>query len=148
MKASPINIRKMGWGDLNRVEKIGLKTAEFKTGTSAPQFYSYRTLKGWVKSKKGILLVAEMNGKMVGFGITAYNPDSRDGYIHCLINFSKNRKRGVGKVLIKETLDSLTGMGCNHVFALVKNWNDPAQNLFSRAGFEVGDLFRYCEKTL
>ena len=141
-----IRVEKMKPEHLDWVIELGLSTSEFQTGTDAPQFYSKETLSRWIKGPNGVLLTALVNNNFAGFSITGYNPDSRDGYIHCIVVNGSYRKKGIGGNLLENTLSELKTKGCNHIFALVKEDNDDTKRFFERHNFEIGGAFNYTER--
>lgn len=141
-------IRRMEEKDLNLVIQLGEIASEFKTGTETSQFYSYETLARWIRSRNGVLLVAEVETRFAGFIIVGYNSDSRDAYIHCLLVVEELRGQGIGDQLVEEVTCSLVGLGCNHIFLLTSIENTKATEFFIKHGFSVGGLFRYLDKTL
>ncbi|OGD92834.1 hypothetical protein A2697_05145 [Candidatus Curtissbacteria bacterium RIFCSPHIGHO2_01_FULL_41_44] len=143
-----VEIRKMTEADLNKVIELGSSSDEMQTGTESPQFYGRETLSKWVQSSNGILLTAESDGEFAGFILTAYNPDSKDAYIHTIAAVDKFRGKGVGDQLLERTLAELEKTECNHVYCLIKPDNEPARKLFQKHGFSLGELFHYSDRML
>ena len=133
---------------LDEVIQLGLNTPEFHTGTTVPQFYSKLTLEKWVQSPHGVLLVAFIEDNFAGFSLTAYNPDSRDGYIHCVALKKEYQWKKLGSQMLEYTLAELEKMGCNHVFGLVQTNNQETLKFMRKHGFEVGEPFHYVQRTL
>lgn len=144
-KINSVNISKMSTSDIDEVIKLGLSTREIQTGTSSPQFYSKETLSKWVNSPTDALLVAKKGTELVGFSLAAYNPYSRDGYLHVKIVNENYRKEGIGSKLLEKTIELFKKQGCNHIFATVKPDNISTLNLLRKHGFEVGEQFNYVE---
>jgi ribosomal protein S18 acetylase RimI-like enzyme len=142
------DITKMQEGDLDQVISLSSSSTELQTGTNSPQFYSRETLSRWIQSLNGILLVAKVNDVFAGFSITAYNPDSRDGYIHTVDVAPQFQSKGIGSQLIDKTLVELERTDCNHVYCLIQPTNESSKALFSKFGFEVGEAFNYVEREL
>ncbi len=143
-----ISIEKMKLEYLDSVIELGLSTPELQTGTKAPQFYSKETLKNWIKSVNGILLTALVKDNFAGFSITAYNPDSRDGYIHFIAIRDEYRRIGIGSKLLIYTLNELEKLGCNHVYGLVQIGNESTKKFMRNHGFEIGEAFNYVQRVL
>jgi len=133
---------------IDDVISLGLATPEFQTGTSVPQFYSKETLSKWIQSPNGTLLVANVSKEFAGFSITAYNPDSRDGYMHCMAVKEQYRNQNVGTEFINKTLDELQKMGCNHVYCLIQTSNERMKKFLEKRGFQIGETFSYVQRTL
>lgn len=143
-----ISIKRMEPKYLDSVIELGLSIPELQTGTSAPQFYSKETLNKWVKSINGILLTALVEDTFAGFSITAYNPDSRDGYIHFIAIKDNYRRIGVASKLLAYTLSELEKLGCNHVYGLVQINNESTKKFMRNHGFEIGEAFNYAQRAL
>lgn len=144
-----IRILKMKIEYLDRVIKLGFSTSEFQTGTETPQFYSKQTLAKWINSPNGILLVAKSSGdEFAGFSITAYNPDSRDAYVDCIVVVDKFRRKGVGDKLLAKTFEELKNTDCNHIYCLVEQYNGISKRFFEKHDFKTGNLFYYTDKML
>jgi ribosomal protein S18 acetylase RimI-like enzyme len=60
--------------DINEIHRIASKVSEFSVSADTVNFWPKKILQNCVKSKSGLLLVAEENGKIIGFIIVNYNP--------------------------------------------------------------------------
>lgn len=147
MKTESI-INRMTKQDIGKVISIGLETPEFRTDTSAEQFYSEQSLRRWVGDKGGVTLVARVNNEVVGFLLGYYMQGPNDGYLNCLAMLEAYRGRGVGKRLLEQALKEFEAKGCNHVFGVVKEDNKKTLNFFENNGLEIGESFRYVETML
>ncbi len=143
-----VKIRAMEASDLDAVIEMGTSTAEFDTSTDSPQFYSRETLERWIASPNGVLLVAESGSEVIGFRLAAFNPDSRDGYLHTIAVKQSYRDQGIGTQLMTETLRRLESLGCNHVVGLVQEGNDSTLGFLRKNGFDIGAKFHYCDVSL
>ena len=141
-------VSRMSETDLDEVIAMGLSTPEIQTGTESPQFYFKDTLQRWIQSPNGILLVARVEGRLAGFRIADYNPDSRDGHLHVTVVNEEYRRRGVGGQLLDATLTELEKLGCNHVYCEVEEDNEATLQFFRKHGFEVGKKFFRVERGL
>lgn len=143
-----VKVRKMETKDLDEVIALGLSTPEIQTGTASPQFYFRETLERWIQSPNGILLVAEDSGRIAGFRIASYNPDSRDGHLNVTIVRKEYRRSGIGSKLLDETLTRLEELGANHVYCQVQEDNEDTLQFFRKHGFEIGRKFFRVEQNL
>ena len=141
-------IKRMAEQDINKVISIGLEIPEFRTGTSAEQFYSKQSLKRWIGDENGVTLVARMNNEAVGFLLGYYMKGPNDGYLNCLAISEKYRGKGIGKKLLEQALGEFEAKGCNHIFGVVKEDNEKTLNFFENNGLEIGGSFRYIETML
>ena len=143
-----ITIERMDYKHIEDVICLGLVTQEFRTGTSAPQFYFRSTLEAWIKSPNGVLLVGLFKSEFAGFSIAAYNPDNKDGYLHNIVVMPEHRHKGIAPEMLEKTLQNLAILGCNHVYKKIKPRNKEALKLMQKYGFEIGEKFLYVERTL
>lgn len=149
VRTAKADIRRMQQTDIEKVAELGSSLEELQTGTESPQFYSEETLSRWIKSPNGILLVAEVKGVFAGFSLTAYNPDSRDGYIHTICVAPEFGRQYIGSHLLEKTLIELhEKTDCNHVYGLIRPTNKPSKKLFEKHGFIVGKTFSYVDREL
>jgi len=139
--------RSMEQRDLDGVMLLAASATEIQTGTSSPQFWDKEALAKWATSELGVLLVCEVDGRLGGFIIAAYNPISRDGYIHCIVVSSQCRRSGIGETLLARAEKELISRGCNHMFGLVKPKNEASIRLLEKRSFSRGQQFVYWEKS-
>jgi ribosomal protein S18 acetylase RimI-like enzyme len=87
------------------------------------------------------VLVAEENGRILGYVYAAIEPQSweelRDeaGYIHDIIVHDSARGRGVASALIDASLSWFRQRGMPRVLLMTAEQNASAQRLFARLGF-------------
>ena len=141
-------IPRMTEADLDEDIALGLSTSEIQTGTDSPQFYYKETLERWIESPNGILLNARIDGKLAGFRIADYNPDSKDGHLHVTVVTEGYRRSGIETQLLDATLMELENLGCNHVYCEVKEDNEAALAFFQKHGFDIGRQFYRVEGML
>ena len=149
-KDNSISVRLMRKDDLEWVTDLGQNTPEFKTETSAAQFFSAETLRNWINDPNGVTLVAEIDGRKVGFLLGCYITGPNDGYINCTVIENVHRRKGVGRELQSSALEEFSQKGpeghkCDHVFSLVKDDDGPMLNLKREMGFEIGAKGYYVE---
>jgi ribosomal protein S18 acetylase RimI-like enzyme len=88
-----------------------------------------------------IVLVAERAGEVVGY--TYAGVEGRDymalrgpaGVLYDIVVDPLHRERGVGRMLLDATLASLGELGAPRVVLSTAERNEPAQRLFTHAGF-------------
>lgn len=94
-----------------------------------------------LEESKAIVLVAEREGKVVGY--TYAGVEGRDymalrgpaGVLYDIIVDPPHRERGIGGMLLDATLASLGELGAPRVLLSTAERNESAQRLFTRAGF-------------
>lgn len=90
-------------------------------------------------------LVAEMNGKIVGFIIGSisrreYGVSEDVGWIDTIGVDPDYQRRGIGQMLFNEMVDHLKKMGVKTIYTFV-NWKDwELLRFFEAIGFEKGDM--------
>lgn len=94
-----------------------------------------------LKEPEVIILVAEQDGKVIGYAYSAV--EGRDyvslrgpaGVLHDVVVDPGQRAHGVGRMLVEATLAALKARGAPRVVLLTAERNETAQRLFARAGF-------------
>lgn len=95
-------------------------------------------LKGWrkeLKSKKNLWIVAEENGKIVGFANADINKN-KEGRLTFLYIKRTYRKKGVGKELTKKRISWLKSKKIKRIKSGVYLKNKPSINNLKKAGFK------------
>lgn len=92
---------------------------------------------------ESVVLVAERDGRIVGYAYAAIEPlswkDLRDecGFIHDLLVTEEARRTGVGEALLNGTIDWLHERGMPRVVLGTAAQNETARRLFERRGFRA-----------
>jgi ribosomal protein S18 acetylase RimI-like enzyme len=88
-----------------------------------------------------VILVAELDDKVLGYtyaGIEGYDYMALRGpagVLYDIVVDPAHRGRGVGRMLLEATLETLKARGAPRVVLSTAEKNDAAQRLFDRAGF-------------
>lgn len=91
----------------------------------------------------GIVLLARerASGAPVGYGIATFGYDvefsGRDAFISELFVESRNRGRGVGRLLLESLVTTLSGQGINAVHLMVRPENVQARALYESLEFRL-----------
>ena len=133
-----MEIRKATEADIDEVSEIGNQIEEFRVSSESILFWPKEVLRDCVSSNENIFLVAKVEGKIVGFLISNYNPMFRKAIIENLAVKEEYRGRGIGDELCKFALEELRKIGCKYVCHLIKSDNDIAIEFSSKAGFKKG----------
>lgn len=142
-------IDRMRVEDLDAVIKLGLSTPLINTGTDVPQFYTKETLLNWIKAERGFLLVVRVEGGVVGFSLASANPDSKVGYVNCLLTHSNSSNYSHSTKLLELTFTWLQQeMGCTSVFSLVHPEDGISLGVCQKAGMQLGNKFRFVQRSL
>jgi ribosomal protein S18 acetylase RimI-like enzyme len=92
-------------------------------------------------NKKVIILVAEIDGKVVGYSYAGMEDwdymalRAPAGALYDIVVDPSCRGLGIGAALLERTLAELSALGAPRVVLSTAEQNGPAQRLFARAGF-------------
>ena len=142
-----ILVRKMNAEDVEKVYSLGNREQTFEAGGSGKIFWSLEQLKNWLKSND-ILLVAEENGKIVGFLLTQFHNPTGKMVIENLYVDVDYRKMGVGGNLVSAFLGYLPSMGVEYICALIEEENKIIAKLLEKNGFKKGKKMFWMDKTI
>jgi GNAT superfamily N-acetyltransferase len=111
-------------------------------GADAESGYA-RFLASQLRDEESIVLVAEREGRIVGYVFAAIEPlswkDLRDecGFIHDLLVVDDARRGGVGEALLNAAIDWLRDQKMPRVVLGTAAQNEHARRLFERRGFRA-----------
>jgi GNAT superfamily N-acetyltransferase len=100
-----------------------------------------RFLESQLDEQDAVVLLAEQQGRIVGYVYAAIEPlswkDLRDecGFIHDLLVADVARRTGVGEALLNAAIEWLREQGMPRVVLGTAAQNDTARRLFERRGF-------------
>jgi ribosomal-protein-alanine N-acetyltransferase len=80
-------------------------------------------------------IVAEIDGELIGFSITRLITSASEGEILNIAVREQFRKRGIGGLLLKETINFLKTNKIQSVWLEVRKSNFTAQDFYRRSGF-------------
>jgi ribosomal-protein-alanine N-acetyltransferase len=130
--------------DVPTVAAIGLRADELKA-SEADEFWNETLLRDWVAGDD-IMLVAEADGKVVGFLLTQLHGPTKAGYLSDIAIDSEWRRHGIGSRLIETVLERMKARGINYVYGLTKVENEKIHALMDKFGFTKGNAFYWFEK--
>jgi len=147
------NIRNLEEADLPAI--LNLKKAyELELGWKPPDGYFdefLKILQGIRKGDPGLIKVAVVKDKIVGYCISVSNLHCYDGvvlditmdsaYIWELFVLREYRGKGIGRRILEETLKHLESIGKRNVFLIVNYWNDRGRKFFEKMGFRFWGYF-------
>jgi len=88
----------------------------------------------WKLADAENVLVASEGEVPVGLSILELL-DHKAGYVFYIAVRSKARRRGIGSLLLGNSIDFFRSRGCVRVFASVEKDNEPSKKLFESKGF-------------
>lgn len=87
------------------------------------------------------LMVAEMDGELVGTVSMRHNPEAETMHLFALEVATGRRRQGIGRRIVELVIEEARRRGCTRVYLEVRTDN-PARRLYHRLGFRrVGDTF-------
>lgn len=104
--------------------------------------WSERAFRMIMRNDPGAILVAERLGRVAGYAALWVSADEAE--LADLAVAPEQRRRGVGRTLLRASLRRAGEQGARKVFLQVRQSNEAARNLYEAAGFrEVGRRPRY-----
>ncbi|MGQ9719395.1 MAG: ribosomal protein S18-alanine N-acetyltransferase [Nitrososphaerales archaeon] len=137
-KIGNYTIRQCKKADLPQVISINL--------VSLPEHYSDIFFEGMLKELPEAFLVAENDGKIVGYmmcriehGLSILHKFglARKGHIVSIAVLEQHRGKGLGSSLVEEALKALKNKSCSEAFLEVRVSNTDAISLYEKMGFKV-----------
>ena len=137
--SSPV-IRTMVPSDLDRIVEIDIKILE------KPRSEYWEMKLELVEKRSQIAaLVAELDGKMIGFIIGGasrweYGVPENIGWIDTIGVDPDYQRKGIAKILFTEMTNKLKKLGVDTIITFVKRRDPILLNFFNSLGFQKGDM--------
>jgi len=137
--SSPV-IRTIVPSDLDRVVEIDIKVL----GKPRPEYWEMKL--ELVKKRSQISsLVAELNGKVIGFIIGGasrweYGVPENIGWIDTIGVDPDYQRKGIAKILFTEMTNKLKKLGVDTIITFVKRRDPILLKFFNSLGFQKGDM--------
>ena len=137
--SSPV-IRTIVPSDLDRVVEIDIKVL----GKARPEYWEMK-LELVGKRSQISSLVAELNGKVIGFIIGGasrweYGVPENIGWIDTIGVDPDYQRKGIAKILFTEMTNKLRKLGVDTIITFVKRRDPILLNFFNSLGFQKGDM--------
>ncbi len=143
-----ITVRKATKDDAGKIAEFAVALFELHAAWYAKRFTQIATREGaerfyGERSELGSVLVAESDGKVVGFAYFEYEPTlyaelaTRVAWLHDIYVEPAARGRGTGKALLVAVRDEAKSLGANKVLLSVALGNEEGRRLFERNGFRT-----------
>ncbi|MGI0141834.1 MAG: GNAT family N-acetyltransferase [Candidatus Micrarchaeales archaeon] len=139
-----MRMRKAKPPDFQTLYKIGLSTPELKVSDNEA-FMSRPDFKFAITNKNGLFLVAEKNGKIIGFAYCYIEGPEYACMVYDVV-LPKYRGQGIGKRLIQEKELWLKKKGVKSAYALATN--QKATSILKHLGYRKGKQLTWMEKKL
>ena len=140
-----MKIRRMKDSDIESVIRVG-KTIPELPADDKNLFWTRNELINWVESKKDVLLVAEKDGKIVGFSLCAHHVPSKSA---CWMDvWVKEEFRGTGLAheMAEITFERLKKMGAEYIYGFIKTDNKASKKFVKKLGFKEGFDFTWVHR--
>jgi|GEM_PF-618750 GNAT superfamily N-acetyltransferase len=153
MKNNNLHIRRATTDDLRPLYDLGLATPEFKVSGSH-SFMEEDEFLSAIADKDGVFLMAEDNGRPVGFVYANWRDMERGPTTHwaCLVYLvvdPSRRRAGIAQRLYDACLKELVRAGVRHVYGWANAESDGAIISFMRKnGFAGGHKYLWMDKEI
>jgi len=146
----PVTIRSARAADVAVLGRLGAMLVQSHHELDPARFISAtpRTAEGYASflgsqlgRHENVLLVAEREGVVVGYAWGALEGTDYmalrgpAGVLHDLVVDPAHRREGLGRMLLEATVEAFRALGAPRVVLSTAARNDPAQRLFTGAGF-------------
>jgi len=130
-----VNIRRFTKNDATEVYNLLECAEEVHVGGLT---YSEKAVQGWESIRShDIILVGEVEGKIVGFVASKLNdPEPDSAYIDLIVVKPEYRGKGIGKKLLEQCILSLKKRGVFFVHLHVRTGFPRTVNFWKKNGFE------------
>ncbi len=134
-----IELREYREQDFNALYEMYIDFDPAKRAQGIPPISGER-IKEWLDNiTQGVNLVALNDSGIVGHAILM--PDKDEVYELAIFVHQDYQGRRIGTELIKSLLAHAKQKGITYIWLTVERWNEPAQNLYRRVGFEsIGSM--------
>jgi len=102
-------------------------------------WYAPEQIESELVESQTLLLVAEREGRVVGFAHATWHETDRVGYILRLYVHPDYRREGIGRSLLEQTCKELFEHDIHRINAMVLSANEPGAEFYEGFGFEFAD---------
>lgn len=143
-----VTIRAMTTRDLDDVYRLGSRC--YDRTTIPYNYWSVANVTNHLETSADLCLVAEENGRIVGFVLCDENfeTDEQTAYLEWLAVDAEHRRHGLGRRLTEELLARVAALGKERVVLEVAAPNTASRALFEQLGFEEEVSVTYLAKRL
>ncbi|HTH50920.1 MAG TPA: GNAT family N-acetyltransferase [Pyrinomonadaceae bacterium] len=143
-----VTVRNATRADAAKVAEFALHLFELHAAWNPRRFTQIATLEGAVRfygdrAENGSVLVAELNGEVVGFAYFEYEPTlyaelaTKVAWLHDIYVDPAKRGKGAGSALIAGVRNAAKKFGADKILLSVAVQNAGGHRLFERNGFET-----------
>jgi len=113
-----------------------------------PGEYDKNLFSKMIKDKNTIILVGEIDKKIVGFNEFRIDKSSKRVYGESLAVAKKFQNKGIGKKLFNEMEKYAKKNKIKRISMLVRDWNKSMNKLAKKNNYKISDKFYFFEKEL
>lgn len=143
-----VSVRKANRGDAAKIAEFAVALFELHAAWNPRRFTQIATVDGATRfygdrAENGSVMVAELNGDIVGFAYFEYEPTlyaelaTKVAWLHDIYVDPAARGQGAGSALIAGVRDAAKELGADKILLSVAIQNAEGQRLFERNGFET-----------
>ena len=138
-----IKIRKATRKDIPQLVGIvkGVKSIE-----DYPGEYSKPLFEKMLEDDETIVLVAEINKRVVGFHEFSINHDNVIN-VESIADSKKHQGKGIASILLDEMEKYAKRTHVKRIAFIVRDWNGSMNHLAEKRGYKIKNKFNYWEKT-
>lgn len=147
--SSKVVVRRATEADIEQAAALGAEIVRHHHRTNPTRFFLLddieqgyaRWLRQELSRAKAVVLLAEIEGRVVGYSYGAIEPRDwgilldEHGALHDLFVVPDARGSGVGRALVSALVDALTELGAKILVLRVMVQNEPARRLAESFGF-------------
>lgn len=156
-----VNVRRGKAGDAQRLHDVAAETFPLACPPGFPpeeavafvtQNLSIEQFRSWAKSRSTILLVAEIEGIVIGYAVvllrhvSAELPEQQQAataHLSKMYVLPEHHGSGASGALMSRVLEDAARAGMNTIWLGVNQHNERAQKFYSRHGWEIGTTRRF-----
>ncbi|MCL2384030.1 MAG: GNAT family N-acetyltransferase [Oscillospiraceae bacterium] len=131
------NIRKATKEDIQTICEFGRNVSGFETAEDVVGFWPKEILENCVGREEVLILVASIEENIIGFFIININIFLKNAILENMYVIEEYRNKGVGKLLLQESLKEVIKIGIENVCAMA----DEAADFLEANGFSKGRHF-------
>jgi len=130
-----ILVRQLNWTDSDLDQILSIETSSFNSHDA----YCLEDFRSWFMRNPDLFLVAEIDGRIAGYGISRILADKAD--LASLAIHPEYRRRGVGSAMLEETVRRVKAYGIPQITLEVRKTNEDGFRFWKKMGFvPTGEL--------
>lgn len=145
-----VTVRRATRADAAKVAEFAVELFKLHEQWDPKRFTQLATIEGGTRyygdraaAENATVLVAEIDGSMIGFAYMEYEPilyaelATRVAWLHDIYIEPETRGSGAGKALLKEVSSEARRLGANKILLTAAIANEAGREYFERSGFKT-----------